>query len=169
LERHISRIFIANRSEIAVRIIRACRELGIESVVAVSQVDQDSLPARIADRAVCIGSAPPAKSYLNVNAIVAAALGSGAQAIHPGYGFLAERPDFPECCERYGLIFIGPKAENIRQMGDKLFARKMVTSLGIPVIPGSELVTDVKKAKGVAKKVGYPVLLKAAAGGGEEA
>jgi len=166
LERHISRIFIANRSEIAVRIIRACRELGIESVVAVSQVDQDSLPARIADRAVCIGSAPPAKSYLNVNAIVAAALGSGAQAIHPGYGFLAERPDFPEFCERYGLIFIGPKAENIRQMGDKLFARKMVTSLGIPVIPGSELVTNVKKAKGVAKKVGYPVLLKAAAGGG---
>lgn len=166
MEKHISRILIANRSEIAVRIIRACRELGIETVVAVSQADQDSLPAKIADRAVCIGSAPPAKSYLNVNTIVAAALGSGAQAIHPGYGFLAERPDLPECCERHGLIFIGPKAQNIRQMGDKLFARKMATSMGIPVIPGSELVSDVKKAKGVAEKVGYPVLLKAAAGGG---
>lgn len=162
----ISRVLIANRSEIAVRIIRACRDLGIESVVAVSEADRDSLAARLADRAVCIGPARSSESYLRVGTIITAAVGTGADAIHPGYGFLAEQSDLPEACTEHGIIFIGPTAENIRQMGDKLQARKMAADLGIPVIPGSELVTDFEKALEVAEKVGYPMLLKAAAGGG---
>jgi acetyl-CoA carboxylase biotin carboxylase subunit len=162
----ISRVLIANRSEIAVRIIRACRDLGIESVVTVSEADRDSLPARLADRAVCIGPPRATESYLRVGTIIAAALGTGADAIHPGYGFLAEQTDLPEACTKQGIIFIGPTADNIRKMGDKLQARQMASELGIPVIPGSELVPGVETAVEVAEKVGYPILLKAAGGGG---
>ena len=164
--RCITRVLIANRSEIAVRVIRACRDLGIESVVAVSEADKESLPAKMADRSVCIGPAKATESYLKVGAIITAALGTGADAVHPGYGFLAERPDLPEACAKYGLIFIGPTADNIRKMGDKVVARQMAEELGIPVIPGSELVRDDQDAMRVAAEVGYPVLLKAAAGGG---
>jgi len=162
----ITRVLIANRSEIAVRVIRACQELGIKTVLAVSEADKESLPARMADRSVCIGPAKATESYLKVGTIISAALGTGADAVHPGYGFLAEQPDLPEACAQYGLIFIGPTADNIRNMGDKLLARKMAKELGIPVIPGSELVRDDQDAMRVAEKVGYPVLLKAAAGGG---
>jgi len=162
----ISRVLIANRSEIAVRIIRACRLLGIETVVAVSEADRESLAAELADRAVCIGPSPAGESYLKLETIVTAACGTGADAIHPGYGFLAEQPELPEACQKYGLIFIGPTAENIRAMGDKLQARKTAAKLGIAVIPGSERVNDHRHAGRVAEKVGYPVLLKAAAGGG---
>jgi acetyl-CoA carboxylase, biotin carboxylase subunit len=162
----ISRVLIANRGEIAVRIIRACREMGIESVLAASEADQDSLPARMADRTVCIGPAHPARSYLKVETLIAAALGTGADAIHPGYGFLAEQPGLPDACAKYDLIFVGPKAENIRQMGDKLAAREVAKAVGIPVIPGSDLVDDHDEAMRMAEKIGYPVLLKAAAGGG---
>jgi acetyl-CoA carboxylase biotin carboxylase subunit len=164
--KRITRVLVANRSEIAVRVIRACRDLGIESIVAVSEADQESLPAKMADRSVCIGPAKATESYLKVGTIISAALGTGADAVHPGYGFLAEQPDLPEACTQYGLIFIGPTADNIRKMGDKLLARKMAAELGIPVIPGSELVRDGKDALRVAEEVGYPVLLKAAAGGG---
>ena len=162
----ITRVLIANRSEIAVRVIRACQELGIKTVLAVSEADKESLPARMADRSVCIGPAKATESYLKVGTIISAALGTGADAVHPGYGFLAEQPDLPEACAQYGLIFIGPTADNIRNMGDKLLARKMAKELGIHVIPGSELVRDDQDAMRVAEKVGYPVLLKAAAGGG---
>jgi acetyl-CoA carboxylase biotin carboxylase subunit len=120
----------------------------------------------MADKTVCIGSAHPAGSYLKVETIIAAALGTGADAIHPGYGFLAEQPSLPDACVKYGLIFVGPKAENIRKMGDKLAAREMAGAVGIPVIPGSDLVGDHDKAMRIAEKIGYPVLLKAAAGGG---
>ena len=162
----IRRVLIANRGEIAVRIIKACKALGVEAVAALSEADRESLPGQMADRVVCIGPAKPAGSYLNVGAIVMAAVGTGADAIHPGYGFLAEQPSLPEACARYGLTFIGPTAENIRNMGDKLLARKLADELGIPVIPGSAEVGDVPQASVVAEKLGYPVLIKAAAGGG---
>jgi acetyl-CoA carboxylase biotin carboxylase subunit len=162
----ITRVLIANRSEIAVRVIRACQELGIKTVLAVSEADKESLPAKMADRSVCIGPAKATESYLKVGTIISAALGTGADAIHPGYGFLAEQPGLPEACAQNRLIFIGPTADNIRKMGDKLLARKMARELGIPVIPGSELVKDFEAAAKAAEKVGYPILLKAAAGGG---
>ncbi len=137
---------VANRGEIAVRIIRACRGLGIEAVVAVSEADRESLAAKIADRAVCIGPAPSVRSYLDINTLISAALGTGAEAIHPGYGFLAEQPGLPEACKQNGLIFIGPTAENIRQMGDKLMARKVARESGVPTIPGSVLVSHYDEA-----------------------
>ena len=157
---------VANRGEIAVRIIRACRRLGIEAVAAVSEADRESMAARMADRAVCIGPAQSVRSYLDINTLISAALGTGADAIHPGYGFLAEQPGLPDACAENGLIFIGPTAENIRQMGDKLSARKVAQESGVPTTPGSVLVTDFNEALHVAKEVGYPLLLKAAAGGG---
>jgi len=162
----ISRVLIANRGEIALRIIRACRELNIETVAAVSEVDRESLPAKMADRTICIGPAQPAKSYLQVGTLVVAARGIGADAIHPGYGFLAEQPELPETCAQHGIIFIGPRAEHIRRMGDKLWARRTAESLGIPVIPGSGLIQEPSELASAAEKMGYPVLLKAAAGGG---
>ncbi len=162
----ITRVLVANRGEIAVRIIRACRGLGIESVVTVSEADSESLPAKLADRAVCIGPPAPMQSYLKVDTIVAAALGTGSDAIHPGYGFLAEQPQLAEVCAANGLIFVGPKADHIRKMGDKLYARKLADELGVSVIPGSELVCHPGEAADAAERVGYPVLLKAAAGGG---
>ncbi len=162
----ISRVFIANRGEIALRIIRACRESGIESVLAVSDVDKESLPAKMADRVVCIGPARPQESYLKVDTIVWAALKTGADAIHPGYGFLAEQPHFPRICAENGVVFIGPPEKSIREMGNKLLARKMVRDQGIPVIPGSGNVRTAAQALEAAEEIGFPVIMKAAAGGG---
>jgi acetyl-CoA carboxylase biotin carboxylase subunit len=164
--KNISRVLIANRGEIAVRIIKACKALGIESVAAVSEVDKESLPAKMADRVVCIGPSRPVDSYLKIETIIKAALGTRSDAVHPGYGFLAEQPELAEACKKYGLIFIGPKPDHIRQMGNKLIARQIVKEQGIPVIPGSEKIKDLKKAIKVAEEIGFPVLLKAAAGGG---
>lgn len=164
--RRIARVLVANRGEIAVRVIRACRALGVESVVAVSQADRDSMAARMADRAVCIGPAHPQESYLNVGAVVTAALGTAADAIHPGYGFLAEQPRLAKACQDSGIIFIGPRPEIIQQMGNKIEARAIARKLGVPVVPGSEKVTSLQGAQDAAAAVGYPVLLKAAAGGG---
>ena len=164
--RKITRVLVANRGEIAVRVIRACHELGLETVLAASEPDRDSLPAQLADRVVCIGPAPPAQSYLKVATIVTAALGAGADAIHPGYGFLAEQPELADACAAHGLVFIGPTPENIRNMGDKLVARRLVQALNIPVVPGSTLIGEAADVKPIAARVGFPVLLKAAAGGG---
>jgi acetyl-CoA carboxylase biotin carboxylase subunit len=163
---NLSRVFIANRGEIAVRVIQACRELGIETVVAVSSSDKTSLPARMADRAVCIGPPQPSDSYLRVETIVTAARETGCQAVHPGYGFLAESPRLGQALQVNGLALIGPRPEHISAMGDKLTARRMATEVGIPLIPGSDLVGDETEARAAAEKVGYPLLLKAAAGGG---
>ena len=162
----ITRVLIANRGEIAVRVIRACRALGIETVLAASEADGDSLPARMADRVLCIGPAPSEGSYLNVGTIVEAALGSGSDAVHPGYGFLAEKPELSQACIDNGIAFIGPNPHHIRTMGDKLAARQAVASLGIPVVPGSGLIDEFSNASAMAEDVGYPILLKAAAGGG---
>ncbi len=163
---NISRVLIANRGEIAVRIIKACKALGIESVLAASEADRESMAARMADRVVCIGPARAQDSYLKINTVVSAARGTGAQAIHPGYGFLAEHPDLPKICGEQGLVFIGPPEHCIREMGNKLLARRLVKEYGIPVIPGSEKVRSVREAVRLAQEIGYPVILKAAAGGG---
>ncbi len=163
---NISRVLIANRGEIAVRIIKACKALGIESVLAASEADRESMAARMADRVVCIGPARAQDSYLKINTVVSAARGTGAQAIHPGYGFLAEHPDLPKICGEQGLVFIGPPEHCIREMGNKLLARRLVKEYGIPVIPGSEKVRCVREAVRLAQEIGYPVILKAAAGGG---
>jgi acetyl-CoA carboxylase biotin carboxylase subunit len=162
----ISRVLVANRGEIAVRIIKACRELDREVVVAVSEADRDSLPSRLANHTVCIGPPKASESYLRIDAIIAAALGTGCDAIHPGYGFLAEHPELPEACEKQKIKFIGPNSENIRGMGNKLRARAMVESYGVPVVPGSEKVRSFREATELAREIGFPVLLKAAAGGG---
>jgi acetyl-CoA carboxylase biotin carboxylase subunit len=162
----ISRVLVANRGEIALRVIKACRALGIESVLAVSEADRESLPSKMSDRVVCIGPARATESYLKVEAIVAAALGTDSDAVHPGYGFLAERPELAEACARERIKFIGPSPESIRRMGNKLLARELARGYGIPVIPGSERVGDFKAAERAAKGIGFPLLLKAAAGGG---
>src|SRR5688572_12592716 len=163
----IRRVLIANRGEIAVRIIRACRELGIETLQAYSEADRDSLPVRLADRSVCIGHAPAAQSYLNPVALVSAALSQRADAIHPGYGFLSERFELAELCERHGVRFIGPRAAVMPLMGDKAVARTIAEAAGVPTTPGSsDKIADVAAAQTVAKALGYPVLLKASAGGG---
>ena len=162
----INKVLIANRGEIAVRIIRACRELGIKTVAGYSQADADSLHVRLADEAYCIGPAQSAKSYLNIPAIISVALTSGADAIHPGYGFMSERADFVEICTDHGIKFIGPSAEAMRKMGDKATARKTMTANGVPVTPGTDLVDDLEAAKEFAAKAKYPVIVKATAGGG---
>ncbi|HSH46825.1 MAG TPA: acetyl-CoA carboxylase biotin carboxylase subunit [Longimicrobiales bacterium] len=161
------KILIANRGEIALRVIRACRELGIRTVAVYSEADRESLHVRFADEDVCIGPAPARDSYLNVPRIIAAAEVTGAEAIHPGYGFLAENAEFAEICERSELVFIGPTAEQIRRMGDKAVARETMIEVGVPVVPGSDgAVEDPDEALKVARKIGFPVLIKAAAGGG---
>jgi acetyl-CoA carboxylase biotin carboxylase subunit len=162
----MSRIFIANRGEIAVRIIKACRALGVETCLAVSEADRESMAARMADRTVCIGPPRAQESYLRIDTIVTAARGTGSQAIHPGYGFLAEHPDLSRMCSEHGMIFIGPPEHCIREMGNKLLARALVKGYGIPVIPGSEKVRDAKEAANQAQEIGFPVILKAASGGG---
>lgn len=167
MTRPIRSVLIANRGEIALRVVRACRELGIESVVAHSEADAGSLPVRLADRAVCIGAASATKSYLAKERLVGAAAAFGIDAIHPGYGFLAENAGFAELCEQQGITFIGPSAEVIRMMGDKIEARNVAREAGVPTIPGSEgAVADLGAARTVADSVGYPILVKAAAGGG---
>jgi acetyl-CoA carboxylase biotin carboxylase subunit len=161
-----NKILIANRGEIALRVICACKELGIRTVAVYSEADRYSLHVRFADEAVCIGPPRSSESYLNVASIISAAEITGAEAIHPGYGFLAESAHFAEVCETSQLTFIGPRPEAIRLMGDKNKARKAMTEAGLPVLPGSEVLQSEAEARENAKAVGYPVMIKAAAGGG---
>lgn len=161
------KVLIANRGEIALRVIRACHELGVRTVAVYSEADRESLHVRFADEDVCIGPPPAKESYLNIPRIIAAAEITGAEAIHPGYGFLAENAEFAEICERSNIVFIGPTPEQIRVMGDKARARRTMEELGVPVIPGSRgVVADVDEALRVAREIGFPVMVKAAAGGG---
>ncbi len=160
------KVLIANRGEVAVRIIRACREIGIPTVAVYSQADANSLHVSLATEAYCIGPNESAKSYLNIPAIISAALISGADAIHPGYGFMSERADFAEICAEHNIKFIGPSPESMQLMGDKATARKTMTAKNVPITPGTGIITDVEEAKASAKKFGYPVIVKATAGGG---
>lgn len=163
----IKRLLVANRGEIAVRIIRACRELGIATVAVYSTADKNSLHVKMADRAVCIGEPPSAKSYLNPEAYIATALGTGCDAVHPGVGFLSENAAFAAAVEKAGLIWIGPQAETIELLGDKVQARATATAHGLPVTSGSDgAVSDDEEAKKIAGRCGYPVIIKAASGGG---
>jgi acetyl-CoA carboxylase biotin carboxylase subunit len=162
----LRRVLVANRGEIAVRVIRACFDEGIESVLAVSAADRDSLGAQLADRVVCIGPASAAQSYLDVDRVVAAAKVTGCDALHPGYGFLSERPELSAECEEAGIVFVGPSAEAMRRSGDKATARALARELGISVGVGSDVVETEGEAARVAEEIGYPVLLKAAGGGG---
>ena len=161
------KVLIANRGEIALRIHRACKEMGIKTVAVHSTADADAMHVRLADEAICIGPAPARDSYLNKAAIISAALISGADAIHPGYGFLSENADFAEMVEAHGLTFIGPKSSMIRKMGNKVEAREAAKKAGLPILPGSEgAISNLDAATAVADKIGYPVLVKAANGGG---
>ena len=161
------KILIANRGEIALRIIRTCREMGIRTVAVYSTADKDSLHVRFADEAVCIGKPQSSDSYLNIQHIMAAAEITNADAIHPGYGFLAENANFAEICAQYNIKFIGPTPDMIRSMGDKITAKETMIRAGVPVIPGSEgLLSSVDEAKGLANEMGFPVIIKATAGGG---
>lgn len=160
------KVLIANRGEIALRVIRACKELGIETVAVHSEADRETLPVLTADERVCVGPAPALKSYLNIPQILTAAKLTEADAIHPGYGFLAERADFAEICEEHGLKFIGPSAAAINLMGDKAEARKTMIANKVPVMPGTDDVADVDSARAFGEEYGYPLMIKAAAGGG---
>jgi acetyl-CoA carboxylase, biotin carboxylase subunit len=162
----VTRVLVANRGEIAVRIIRACQSLGIETVAAVSEADRESMAARLAKRAVCIGPARSTDSYLKVENLIAAAQGTGCDALHPGYGFLSERASLAQACAENGITFVGPSAQNIMQMGDKLEARKIARSAGVPLVPGSDHAKNPHQAAQLAEGIGYPLLLKASAGGG---
>jgi len=164
----LEKVLIANRGEIALRILRACKELGIETVAVHSKIDSDLKHVKLADQAVCIGPNPSPQSYLNVPAIISAMEITGAQAVHPGYGFLAENADFAEQVENSGFIFIGPTAEAIRTMGDKVAAIQAMKTAGVPTVPGSDgsLPDDPQELKTIANRIGYPVIIKAAAGGG---
>ncbi len=161
-----SKILIANRGEIAVRIIRACKEMGILSVAVFSVADRDSLHVSLADESVCIGSAQAKDSYLNMTAILSAAIATGAQAIHPGYGLLSENAEFARLCEKCKITFIGPTADLIAKMGDKDMARKTMKAAGVPVVPGCDLIENAEAAQKEADQIGYPLLVKARAGGG---
>lgn len=162
-----SKILIANRGEIALRIIRACREMGIRTVAVYSEADRSSLHVRFADEAICIGQASSSSSYLNIPAIISAAEITDVEAIHPGYGFLAENPHFAEICESCKITFIGPTPENMRLMGDKMAARGTMKKAGVPIVPGStDIIRNKEEALKTAKIIGYPVIIKAAAGGG---
>ncbi|MGN0006336.1 MAG: acetyl-CoA carboxylase biotin carboxylase subunit [Candidatus Gastranaerophilaceae bacterium] len=160
------KVLIANRGEVAVRVIRACREIGIPTVAVYSEADADSLHVSLATEAYCIGPAESAKSYLNIPAIISTALISGADAIHPGYGFMSERADFADICAQHGIKFIGPTGDAIRKMGDKAQARATMQAKDVPITPGTGIVDDIGKAKRFCKKAGYPVIVKATAGGG---
>jgi acetyl-CoA carboxylase, biotin carboxylase subunit len=161
------KILIANRGEIALRIIRACKEMGIKSVAIHSDVDHDALHVSLADESICIGPAASADSYLNMKAIISAAEIADADAIHPGYGFLSENAEFAEICEQCGITFIGPSADNMRRMGDKISARQTVTAAGVPILPGTnESIETADEAQKIANDIGYPVIIKASAGGG---
>ena len=161
------KILIANRGEIALRVLRACKELGIATVAVHSTADGGAMHVRLADESVCIGPPPARDSYLNVPALIAACEITGADAVHPGYGFLSENARFAEVLEDHGIAFIGPKPEHIRIMGDKIEAKRTARRLGIPCVPGSEAgIAGEDEAERVADEIGYPVLIKAAAGGG---
>ncbi|HJY64009.1 MAG TPA: biotin carboxylase N-terminal domain-containing protein, partial [Ignavibacteria bacterium] len=163
----LKKILIANRGEIALRIIRTCRDLGIKTVAVYSDADRDSLHVRFADEAVCIGPPPSRESYLNIARIISAAEITNADAIHPGYGFLAENAEFSEICADSDIKFIGPSPDMIRAMGDKAYAKETMKKAGVPVVPGSEgIIKTAEEAKEVAASFGYPVLIKATAGGG---
>ena len=161
-----SKILVANRGEIAVRIIRACREMGIDTVAIYSTADKDAMHVKLADESYCVGGAKVADSYLNMPAILTAAVESGAQAIHPGYGLLSENAKFVELCEKCNIEFIGPTSEMINLLGDKDMARKTMREAGVPVTPGTDVLEDVESAKALAEEVGYPLLIKARSGGG---
>ena len=161
-----TKILIANRGEIAIRIIRACKEMGISTVAVYSEADKESLHVALADQAICIGGARAEDSYLNGQRILSAALYTGAQAIHPGYGFLAENAGFADLCRKYGVKFIGPSGEVISKMGDKDAARRLMKANHVPTTPGTDILKDAAEAQAAAEKIGYPVLIKASAGGG---
>ena len=161
------KILIANRGEIAVRIIRACRELGIKTVAVYSEADREALHTQLADEAVCIGPAAAAQSYLNMESILSACIATRADAIHPGFGFLSENSRFVDLCEKCNITFIGPSAEMIEKMGNKSEARKTMMEAGVPVVPGTrEAVYDARRGKELAEEIGYPVMIKASSGGG---
>ncbi len=163
----MKKVLIANRGEIALRIIRTCREMGLQTVAVYSTADRDTLAVRFADEAVCIGPAPSAQSYLKIPAIIAAAEVTGADAVHPGYGFLSENAEFARICDDHDLTFIGPKPETISKMGDKSVAKETMRSAGVPVVPGSDgAVADVAEGLAAARAAGFPVMIKASAGGG---
>ena len=163
----MNKILIANRGEIAVRIIRACKEMNIKTVAVYSEIDKDALHTRLADEAICIGPAQANKSYLNIKNIIQAAYITKADSIHPGFGFLSENSKFAQICEESNIKFIGPKSEIIELLGNKSNAKEMMKKAGVPVIPGSDgSVKGLKDALEIAEKIGYPVMLKAAAGGG---
>ncbi|MEM1140746.1 MAG: biotin carboxylase N-terminal domain-containing protein, partial [Pseudomonadota bacterium] len=160
------KVLIANRGEIAVRIINSCKNLGLKTVLVVSEADQESMGAQLADEVVSIGPPAAAKSYLNVDKIIETAKQTGGDAIHPGYGFLAENPALPEACEKNDIIFIGPRSETMRQLGDKVRARTLAKKTNVPMAVGSDGLTDYASAEAQVEKAGLPVILKAAAGGG---
>lgn len=161
------KLLIANRGEIAVRIIRACKEMGIKTVAVYSEIDKDSLHVKLADEAFCIGPAAPSQSYLNIHSIVSVAEVTGAEAIHPGYGFLAENAHFAEVCEAHNIVFVGPTVDNIKSMGDKAVAKDTMIKANVPVVPGSDgVISDLSLALKVADEIKYPVIIKASAGGG---
>ncbi|MCL2201042.1 MAG: acetyl-CoA carboxylase biotin carboxylase subunit [Oscillospiraceae bacterium] len=161
-----SKILIANRGEIAIRIIRACKEMGIASVAVYSEADKSAMHVALADESVCIGAAAPSESYLNAERIISAAIATGVQAIHPGYGFLSESTRLADLCEKNRIAFIGPKSDILAKMGDKISARQIMSKAGLPIIPGTEMLPNVKEASKAADDIGYPLLLKARAGGG---
>lgn len=162
----ISRLFIANRGEIALRVLRAAQALDLETVIGVSDADRESMAARLADRRLILGPGPAAKSYLDARLVVQAAKASGCDALHPGYGFLSERAELARLCDEHGIVFVGPEADMIDALGDKLRAREMAAAAGVPLVPGSGEIASAADARKMADKIGYPVLLKAAAGGG---
>ena len=162
----ISKILRANRGEIALRVLRACKELGIATVAVHSTADADAMHVRLADESVCIGPPPSRDSYLNIHQIVAACEITGADAVHPGYGFLSENAKFADILEAHGITFIGPTAEHIRLMGDKITAKQTAVELGIPVVPGSDGEVTSENVLETARQIGFPVLIKATAGGG---
>ncbi|MAZ53821.1 MAG: acetyl-CoA carboxylase biotin carboxylase subunit [Trueperaceae bacterium] len=160
------KILIANRGEIALRVLRAAKELGVQVVVAYSQADENSLPALLADESICIGPAPAKGSYMNIRNLLSAAILTGTEAVHPGYGFLSENSEFAQKCEEHNLIFIGPRPQNISQIGDKASARAIAVEAGVPVTPGSSPFSRIEDAHDMANAIGYPIMLKASAGGG---
>src|SRR2546430_4109763 len=160
------KVLVANRGETARRVTPACRELGIQSVAVPSTVDADALHVKFADQAVCIGPPPAKQSYLHIPAIISAAEITGADAIHPGYGFLSENPDFAEVCRKCGIAFIGPTPEIMRLMGGKISARKAMTAAGVPILPGTGLLESDEQAVDAVEEIGLPVIIKASAGGG---
>lgn len=162
----IKRLFVANRGEIALRVLRSAQRLGIETVLGVSAADKDSLPATVADRTVVLGPAPAAKSYLDVKLVVHAARATGCDALHPGYGFLSEKPELARTCEAHGIAFVGPRAETIETLGDKLSARAIAHRAGVPTVPGTDRIGTAADALKAAQALGYPVVMKASAGGG---